>query len=211
MQHNYQFVYFQNLRKHQWQIQACCALTGEGWVLDEACLSWFWKFYLSGCTRDWSGLPARSKDDHQMTTKVTVTVSIHLWYTLEGHSNSFWHKSWTCEQWNWWWSSFLIFALCNFERERTWCPQKLIPIACDQIQFKYVVEQIDQYCPNKLLLWIFMNVIDRIDVLKLLLRNMCWTSRKLIGVTRFGEDEQEMSRTDPFPASAVAAFLILAL
>jgi ADP-ribosylation factor-like protein 5B len=22
----------QNLRKHQWQIQACCGLTGEGWV-----------------------------------------------------------------------------------------------------------------------------------------------------------------------------------
>lgn len=26
----YSLMLFQNLRKHQWQIQACCGLTGEG-------------------------------------------------------------------------------------------------------------------------------------------------------------------------------------
>ena len=31
---------FQNLRKHQWQIQACCGLTGEGWVT-KICI-WIW-------------------------------------------------------------------------------------------------------------------------------------------------------------------------
>ena len=30
----------QNLRKHQWQIQACCGLTGEGWVTRFASSRW---------------------------------------------------------------------------------------------------------------------------------------------------------------------------
>ena len=53
---------FQNLRKHQWQIQACCGLTGEGWVTIFAS-EFDPHLCFPGSTRGWSGLLVKLRGD----------------------------------------------------------------------------------------------------------------------------------------------------